>query len=110
MIGVVDVIPQGFTGKSNLAFISLLMLAAPFRQKGLGTKILKQVEAYLRQDNPGLTEIWTAVQVNNPAAFRFWQRNGYHIVKGPEPQPDGTIVYYFQKVYFNEEPDLPGKI
>ena len=70
MIGVVDFIPANFEGNSQHAFLSLLMIAAPYRQRGLGEQIVKWIEAEIKKDGQ-VTTIFSAVQINNPGALRF---------------------------------------
>lgn len=91
LIGVVDYVPDGFEGIADEGFISLLMIAAPYRHQGVGASVVNQVEQLCRKRQ--VTVIRTAVQINNPQALRFWQRLGYQIVSGPELRPDGTTVY-----------------
>lgn len=95
-IGVIDYLPSHFEGDSEQAFISMLMIAAPYRRRGLGHQVLHQIEAEI-QINDQIHSILTAVQVNNPLALHFWHKNGYRIVSGPEMQPDTTITYRLQK-------------
>ena len=96
LIGVVDYIPFNFNGVDSVAFISLVMIVASRRNRGIGTKILRLVESKIRSVGRA-GEIRTAVQLNNPAALRFWQRNGYRIYGKPERRPDQTIVSYLRK-------------
>jgi ribosomal protein S18 acetylase RimI-like enzyme len=96
MIGVVDFVQSNFKGNPHIAFISLLMVAAPFRNKGIGGKIVLMVENEIRKDAQ-VTAILSAVQVNNPEGLRFWQKNGYRIVGGPELQPDQTTTFRLRK-------------
>jgi len=96
LVGVVDFIPFGFEGKPDTAFFSLIMIAVPSRNQGTGNKTISLIEKEIIKDKQ-ITEIRSAVQVNNPAAIRFWQKNGYRIVSGPELQPDTTIVYRLRK-------------
>ena len=96
MFGVADFVPHGYQGSPALAFISLLMLARPYRCRDLGTAIMQAIEAEIRRD-PRVTAILADVQVNNPGAARFWGRMGYWIVGGPEPQPDRTTVWLLRK-------------
>ena len=93
MIGVVSYVPAGFEGKPDAAFLSLLMIAAPYRGHGTGTEIVKRIEKEIL-GNSHITKILSGVQVNNPDALRFWQKNGYHIVGGPELRPDKTTVFH----------------
>jgi ribosomal protein S18 acetylase RimI-like enzyme len=96
MIGVVDYVPSNFEGNPQIAFLSLLMIAESFRKQGVGRAIVEAVENEIRKD-PGIIAIGSGVQVNNPQAVRFWQKNGYQIVSGPELMPDQTIVFGLRK-------------
>jgi aspartate racemase len=96
MIGIVDYLPAGFEGQPDQAFLELLMIAAPWRSSGVGNAVVRQVEEVIRKD-PQVRVILSGVQVNNPAAIRFWQRQGFTIVSGAEPQADGTIVFRLKK-------------
>lgn len=96
MIGVVDYVPCNFAGDPHTAFLSLLMIAAPFRKQGIGRAVVEAVENEIRKDAQ-VTAIRSGVQVNNPQALRFWQKNGYRIVSGPELMPDQTTVFGLRK-------------
>ncbi len=96
MIGVVDVVPRRYEGDPALAFLELLMIAQPYRSRGLGAEIVRAVEADIRQDGTVKT-ILAGVQVNNPGAIRFWARMGYRITSGPTLYPDQTIAYALRK-------------
>ncbi|MGD0779919.1 MAG: GNAT family N-acetyltransferase [Dehalococcoidales bacterium] len=96
MIGVVSYVRKGFKGKLSNAFLSLLMIIPSFRGKETGTKIVKMVEKEILAD-AHVMAILSAVQVNNPNARRFWEKNGYRIVSGPEAKPDKTTVFQLRK-------------
>ncbi|MGP8079631.1 MAG: GNAT family N-acetyltransferase [Dehalococcoidales bacterium] len=96
LVGVVDFIPMGFEGKADIAFISLIMIAAPFRNQGIGNKTVSLTEGEITKDGD-VIEIRSAVQINNPAAIRFWQKNGYRIASAPELQSDSTTVFRLSK-------------
>lgn len=96
MIGVVDFIPADFKGMVHAGFISLLMIVAPLRNQGIGTRILELVEDRIMRIGQ-VSEIHTAVQLNNPAALRFWRRNNYCAFGDPELRPDQTLVSYLRK-------------
>jgi len=96
MLGVVDYVPQGFEGNPEIADLSLLMLAAPFRKQGIGGAIVDAIEDEIRNGS-GVTIILSGVQVNNPQAIRFWQKMGYRIVGGPKLMPDQTTVFELRK-------------
>ena len=96
MIGVIDYVPRNFEGSPQTAYLSLLMIAAPFRKQGIGGLIVAAIEDEIRKD-PGIKTILAGVQVNNPQAIWFWQRNGYQIVSGPKLMPDQTTVFDLRK-------------
>jgi GNAT superfamily N-acetyltransferase len=97
MIGVVSYVRGGFEGKAEVAFISLLMIAAPYRQKGIGQEVVKRIEKEILK-NSQIKLILSAVQVNNPDARRFWEKNGYRVISGePEIQADKTTVFRLRK-------------
>lgn len=96
LIGVVDYMPGNFEGKPEHADLSLLMIARPFRGRGIGQAIVGVVEAEIKK-NHQVKAILSGVQVNNPQAIRFWQNNGYRIIGGPELMPDQTTVFHLRK-------------
>ena len=96
MVGVVDYLPSRFEGDPHLAFLSLLMIAAPYRHQGIRQAVVTLIEDQVER-NPQVTTIFAGVQVNNPQAIRFWQKNGYRIVGGPELHPDGTTAFRLRK-------------
>jgi len=96
MIGVVDSILRNFEGVPEDAYLSLLMIAAPFRKLGIGRAVVEAVEREIRTD-PTIHTIRAGVQGNNPEAIRFWQNNGYQIVSAPKLMPDQTTVFALRK-------------
>ncbi len=96
MIGVLDYVPSGYQGDASTAFLELLMIAAPHRRRGIGHAVAEALEDQVSKD-AAVRRILAGVQVNNPDAVRFWQREGYRIVSGPTPMPDGTTAYALRK-------------
>lgn len=96
MIGVVDYVPRNFEADPQSAFLSLLMIAAPFRKSGIGAAVVTAIEVEVRKDAQ-IRTILSGVQVNNPQAVRFWKRHGYRIIAGPETMPDQTTVFHLRK-------------
>lgn len=96
MAGIVDFIPEGFEGNPRCAFLSLLMIALPFRGMGIGREVVRVIEAEVLK-NVRIESICSAVQVNNPGAIRFWQRQGYVSESEPERQPDQTTTLRLRK-------------
>jgi ribosomal protein S18 acetylase RimI-like enzyme len=99
MLGVVDYVLRNFEGNPHHAFLSLLMIAAPYRGRGVGQAVVTMVEREIRKDAQ-VTAILAGVQVNNPQAVRFWQKHGYRIVSGPTLMPDQTTVFGLRKDLF----------
>ena len=96
MIGIVDYVPRDFEGDRHSAFLSLLMIAAPCRKRGIGAAVVAAIEDEIKKDKK-VTTILSGVQVNNPQAVQFWQRHGYQITGGPELMPDQTTVFHLRK-------------
>ncbi len=96
MMGIVDVVLKGFEGDPSAAFIELLMIGKPYRDHGLGSAVVKALEAEITRDTT-IKSILSGVMVNNPDAVRFWTRHGYQIVAGPDHLADGTTVWKLKK-------------
>ena len=99
LMGVVDYVLSGWEGDPAQAYLSLLMIAAPYRSQGLGEAVLHAVEDAIRRDGRAQA-LCAGVQVNNPRAIRFWQRMGFQIVSGPILYPDHTTAYNLWKPLF----------
>jgi ribosomal protein S18 acetylase RimI-like enzyme len=102
MIGVIDYVPNHYQGDPQAAFLSLLMIASPCRNYGIGKAVVEAVENEIRKDTQ-ITVIFSGVQVNNPQAIRFWQRNGYRIVSEPKLHPDQTTAVDLRKDLLQQE-------
>jgi ribosomal protein S18 acetylase RimI-like enzyme len=96
MIGIIDYVPSNYQGDIHAAYLSLLMIAAPFRSQGIGKAVVEAIEHEIQKD-PAIHTILAGVQVNNTQAVKFWQRMGYRIVSGPELMPDQTTAYGLRK-------------
>jgi ribosomal protein S18 acetylase RimI-like enzyme len=96
MIGVIDYISCNYQGDPQAAYLSLLMLASPYRNQGIGDAVVQAFERQVIQDAQ-VSVIYAAVQVNNPRAARFWQRRGYRIISEPRLHPDQTIAVDLRK-------------
>ena len=96
LMGIVDFVPNMFEGNPGNAFISLIMIAKPHRNKGLGEKAIEAIENKIREDRQ-VKVILSAVQTNNQRAIHLWKELGYAILGGPEPRPDKTVVYQLRK-------------
>jgi ribosomal protein S18 acetylase RimI-like enzyme len=96
MVGVVDYVPHHYHDNPRAAYLALLMIASSFRSQGIGKAVVDAVENEIRKDAQ-VNVIFSGVQVNNPRAVRFWQRNGYRIVSEPKLHPDQTTAVDLQK-------------
>ena len=96
VIGIVDYIPFGYKDKLDNSYISLLMVAKNYRNKGIGSVALIKVEEIIKK-NLNIKNIYTSVQTNNTKALLFWIRQGYIRISEAELQEDTTIVYHFKK-------------
>ena len=96
MIGIIDYVPSNFEGDPYAAYLSLLMIAAPFRKQGIGKAVVEAIENEIKR-NAQVDKILSGVQVNNPQAVQFWQRNGYRIVGEPKLYPDQTTAVDLRK-------------
>ncbi len=96
MIGVVDYVACNYQGDPQAAFLSLLMIAASYRNCGIGQAVVEAVENEIAEQT-GVMVILSGVQVNNPQAVRFWQRNGYRIASAPKLYPDRTTAVDLRK-------------
>ncbi|GAP05618.1 acetyltransferase [Anaerolinea thermolimosa] len=95
LAGVLDLVFSGFQGDASRAYLELLMIAPRFRGRGLGKNILAMVEKTLR--SAGVATLEADVQVNNPLALRFWQREGFLPIGQPRHQEDGTTTIHLIK-------------
>jgi len=96
MIGVIDYVPNHYEGEPRAAYLSLLMIAEPYRNLGAGKAVVEAIEKEIRMDGR-VTVIHSGVQVNNPKAIRFWQRMGYRIASEPQVHPDQTTAVDLRK-------------
>ena len=86
MIGIIDYVPSNFEGDPYASYLSLLMIAAPFRKQGIGKAVVEAIENEIKR-NAQVDKILSGVQVDNLQAVQFWQRNGYRIVGEPKVYP-----------------------
>jgi ribosomal protein S18 acetylase RimI-like enzyme len=94
IVGVLDFIPV--IKESGTGFLSLLMIAEPYRRRGYGKAIIAAFGKYLIKLYK-TKRIKSAVQTNNTDAIQFWRKAGYNIDSKPEHRPDKTIVYNMSK-------------
>jgi len=61
--------------EGNIAYIQTIEVAPAFRKRGVGTELLRRVDATARDARAILT--WLHVDVQNEAAIRLYRANGY---------------------------------
>ncbi len=96
LTGIADFMVERRTGDCTVGYISLLMIAGPYRNQGIGSQILRAIERVIWSGSQS-ESIMVSVQVNNSAAIRFWERHEYRIIGSPELQPDRTTVFHLRK-------------
>jgi ribosomal protein S18 acetylase RimI-like enzyme len=95
LMGIFDFVRSGYQGDPGCAYIELLMIAAPYRGRGLGEEAVRWLEKELI--GSGTSLLRAGVQVNNSGAVRFWQRMGFAIASEAELLADGTVCYRLEK-------------
>ena len=93
MIGIIDFIPEI---KKYIAFLTLLMIAKPYRYKGLGLAIMNAFEKYLKT-RYNSRSLESGVQINNILGINFWKKCGFIIDAIENHLPDRTIAYDMKK-------------
>lgn len=99
LIGIIDYVPHSYQGQRHMASLELLMIAASFRKQGIGQAVVEAIETAIRKDQT-VSTILSGVQVNNPQAMRFWQRQGYRIASAPKLHPDQTTAVDLRKDFY----------
>ncbi len=95
LVGILDYIPN-YNGDPGAAFIELLMIAGPYRGRGLGKAAVDWLLTQVLSGETAHQRLFAAVQTNNPAAIRFWRGLGFRITGPAAPQTDGTVTYPIQ--------------
>ncbi|HEX7597136.1 MAG TPA: GNAT family N-acetyltransferase [Polyangia bacterium] len=94
LAGILDYTLQ-VPGQPGALYIELLMMARPYRGRGLGTAV---VDWLLAQYGRQVRCLQAGVQANNPGAIRFWQRMGFRITGPARLQPDTTVAFPLEYV------------
>ncbi len=93
IVGVLDFIPRS---RAGTAFLTLLMIAAPYRRRGLGTALLAALESHLKR-TAGVRVVESGVQVSNNTGIGFWKKRGFRIGRRARRMSDGTTAYHMSK-------------
>ncbi len=89
-VGVLAYIPR--TKEPGMSYLMLLMIAAPWRNRGYGLIATSALWEYLKNDF-GTVRLRGEVQIDNEGAIRFWKGFGFHVSTDPRKQKDGTTTY-----------------
>ena len=81
------------------AYVFSVRVRPELRSRGVGTQLMKTVEADLAQR--GMQFVTLNVAVDNPAGYRFYRRLGYHKV-GDEPGQWSYIDHRGERCHVNE--------
>eukprot|EP00897_Mesotaenium_endlicherianum_P003622 jgi/Mesen1/3288/ME000191S02429 len=71
------------------AYIMTLGVLAPYRRRGIGSKLLRHVLSLCEQD-PSVEEIYLHVQTSNDEALEFYKKFGFQVT--------GTIERYYRRI------------
>lgn len=77
----------------NIAYIEVLWVDESYREKGLGTKLLEEIERISREENCSLIHLDTF----DFQAKDFYRKNGYEVFGVLEDCPKGHCRYYMKK-------------
>ncbi|MBO4412330.1 MAG: GNAT family N-acetyltransferase, partial [Lachnospiraceae bacterium] len=76
LVAVMDLI-DGYP-EPKTAYIGFFMTDRPCQGKGVGTSIVSETAAFLR--NAGKTAVRLAIDKGNPQSSRFWKKNGFEVL------------------------------
>ena len=77
LVAVMDLI-DGYP-KPDCGYIGFFMMRAAFQKQQIGSTIVRDVCAYLKQI--GKTAVRLGIAEDNPQANHFWQKNGFTVIK-----------------------------
>ena len=92
LIAVLDLI-DGYP-ESDMGFIGFFMINAELQGKGLGSGIIRDVCAYLKQN--GKIAVRLGIAKDNPQARHFWKKNGFAVIR--EIPQEGWTVLLAEKI------------
>ena len=92
LIAVMDLI-LGFP-KEETAFVGFFMVNKEYQGKGIGTTLMQEVYAYLKQC--GFIFVRLGFAKGNSQSEHFWLKNGFERT-GVEAQNDGYVVVIMEK-------------
>ena len=91
MIAVMDIV-DGYP-TPDTAYIGFFMLAKSMQGRGVGSAIVREAEGYLK--SVGKTAVRLAINKGNPQSSRFWEKNGFAVIR--EVERDGWVYRVAEK-------------
>lgn len=92
LVAVMDLI-LGFPNEET-AFVGFFMMKKEYQGKGLGTALMEEVYAYLRECR--FKSVRLCFVKGNPQSEHFWLKNGF-VRTGVEVQNEGYVAVVLQK-------------
>ncbi len=102
MIAVLDLI-DGYPDRDT-GYIGFFMMNARFQGRQIGSGIIRDVCAYLKQT--GKTSVRLGIAEENPQANRFWKKNGFSVLR-KIPMDGWTVLESEKKLASDEEESEP---
>lgn len=90
VMDIIDGYPEG-----DMAFIGFFMVDAAYQGRQIGSGIIQDTCAYLKQI--GKTVISLSIDKGNPQSTHFWKKNGFIVIKEVE-QNGGTLLVADKKL------------
>lgn len=94
LMAVLDLI-DGYP-EPEIAFLGFFMMNAAFQGRGLGSAIIAELAAALR--DLGKTAVRLGIDKGNPQSAHFWQKNGFTVIQELE-RPGGTVLLAERKLW-----------
>ncbi|MEG2173574.1 MAG: GNAT family N-acetyltransferase [Desulfovibrionaceae bacterium] len=86
---------QGYPYKTPPAVkIGRLGVRYDYQSKGIGTDVLTMIKDFMLYDNRTGCRYITLDAYNNPRILTFYKRNGFHLLKEPQPQRRQESMYF----------------
>ncbi|MBO5352985.1 MAG: GNAT family N-acetyltransferase [Lachnospiraceae bacterium] len=93
LVAVMDLILK--FPKEETAFVGFFMMNVVYQGKGIGTALMKEVYAYLKE--AGFCYVRLGFAKGNPQSEHFWLKNGFERT-GVEAQNEGYTVVVLEKI------------
>lgn len=76
LVAILDLILSYPT--ETISFIGLFMTSIEYQEKGLGSKIIRDVCSYLKELK--YKKVRLGVDKGNPQSYYFWTKNNFHVI------------------------------